>query len=374
MIDRRPPVARRGSGRGWLWLRPLVLISGFLAAGCPAKQDSSAAGPAVEAAPAQAEPTTPKVLPMLSKTPLLNARLDITHCAYGLYVNGGLVAQDNEGLPAREPHPINHWLRSGENEIALHLKKRGTDVDRCEAKVAVEYAEHGGDATAAPVTLLELGHSAEASLAGRPTEGSSPPGHYDAASGRPSAQGNLRVGPASVVRLPGRYDYVHVLARKFELSLPFPEWAFFRGERHKPLWEYEKSSEALPQYEALLAEYQRLWLLLQQKDVTGFLNACEERSKEIDLAYYKQPGDTRQTLRQQLESVMNDPLYELPTVVDDDDLFWTLTIGPTGKLLMLTQGERASPILRYQLKDGTPFSIIFPIAFRTEQGRYIVTR
>lgn len=311
---------------------------------------------------------------MLSKTPLLNAKLDITHCAYGLYVNGGLVAQDNEGLPVREPHPINHWLRSGENEIALHLKKRGADVDRCEAKVAVEYTEHGGDAIAAPVTLLELGHSAVASLAGRPTEGSSPPGHYDAASGRASAQGNLRVGPASLVRLPGRYDYVHVLSRKFELSLPFPEWAFFRGERHKPLWEYEESNQALPHYRALLAEYEKLRQLLSDRDVTAFLNVCEERSKEVDLAYYKQPGDTRQALRQQIESVMNDPAYELAAVANSPGKWWTLTIGPSGTLAALTTGERASPILRYQLKDGTPFSIIFPIAFRTEQGRYIVTR
>jgi hypothetical protein len=41
---------------------------------------------------------------------------------------------------------------------------------------------------------------------------------------------------------------------------------------------------------------------------------------------------------------------------------------------MLTQGMRASPILRYQMKDGTAFSLIFPVMFRKDGNRFVITR
>jgi hypothetical protein len=41
---------------------------------------------------------------------------------------------------------------------------------------------------------------------------------------------------------------------------------------------------------------------------------------------------------------------------------------------MLTQGPRASPIFRFQAKDDTPFSLVFPVMFRKDGARFIVTR
>jgi hypothetical protein len=37
---------------------------------------------------------------------------------------------------------------------------------------------------------------------------------------------------------------------------------------------------------------------------------------------------------------------------------------------MLTQGMRASPIFRFQAKDETPFSLIFPVMFRKDGSKF----
>jgi hypothetical protein len=74
---------------------------------------------------------------------------------------------------------------------------------------------------------------------------------------------------------------------------------------------------------------------------------------------------------------MNDPKYELFDVRLRDgtkgNKYWLYLVGSTGKLVMLGTGSRASPVLRYELKEGE-FSIIIPTMFHTKNGKFIVSR
>jgi hypothetical protein len=188
----------------------------------------------------------------------------------------------------------------------------------------------------------------------------------------------MRVGPASISPLPGRYSFVHVLKRDFDLPLPFPEWAFFKADTHKQLFEYGKDLDSLPRYMELLEAYGKLKDMLAQKDLSAFLDTCQARSREMDLAYYRQQGSTRKALKEQIESVMNDPKYALLDVREFDGTkgkgYWNYLVGSTGKLLQLGTGSRASPALRYEIKTDEPFSIIIPTMFHTVNGKFIVSR
>lgn len=310
-------------------------------------------------------------LSMFAHRPLVNLRVDIDQCAYQLFLNGGLVTSNLEGN-AHEDQPVNHWLRTGSNEIQLYMYKSAGEPDECDVKVAVHVQDNDNDKIP-EATALVLAHSAKATAAGSPTQGSSPPGLFDSHHGfHASDKGDLRVGPVKIVHLTGRGSQIYVLSRTFEAQLPFPEWAFFRGEKLKQWWEFESEKASHPAYEEVLRAYQGVWSLLQKRDVTGFLDACEERSREIDVAYYKQPGETRAGLRRDIENAMKNTKLELATL--DGDGFWKYTVGSTGKLIALTQGDRGSPIFRFQRKGGPPFSLIFPVVFRKEGDRYIVTR
>jgi hypothetical protein len=305
--------------------------------------------------------------------PLVGLRLDGEDCSYVVYVNGGLVASNLDGTPVAEEYPINQFLRSGENELAVHIyRSRETDPDTGELKVAIKVGD-ADDEKRPAATALTLAFAAKA--AGDRTGGSSPAGTFDSEHGyRPNDHGDVTVGKVAVKQLPGRGSVIHALTRTFSMHLPFPEWAFFKGEKVKQWWEFKDDQEKEPTYLEIQKAYGELQSLLAKKDVDAFLDACEERSREIDTAYYKKPGETRAALKQQLEAAINDPKVALIPVIKPAGKHWRYTVGSTGKIIGLTTGSRASPIIRFEMKDDTPFSLIFPVFFRKEGKRYIVTR
>lgn len=350
--------------------------------GGPQGQPNQPDPPAASAAPPASTPTAPSEQspaplarsPMIARQPLLHLRRDIAHCPYEIYVNGGLVERNGEALPTSGMQPINHWLRSGENEVAVHMYKWPEEPDECDVSVSLELSD-ASQAQASPVTLMTLVHKAKQAPPGDPTQGSSPAWALDSRRAfQQSAQGDVRVGPATVAQLTGALRMAHVLRRNITLSLPFPEWAFFRSDRLRTFADVESFKELRPEYDALLSAYERMWALLDKQDVDGFADACEERSRELDLGYYKQPGETRAALRQQLIATMKDAALKLNTLDLPAKKVWQWIIGPGGQVSVLTEGSDATPILRYPRKDGGAFSIIFPVMFRRENGRYIVTR
>jgi hypothetical protein len=311
-------------------------------------------------------------------SPLVNLALEISGCSYIVHVNGGLVSMNLMDTGANETNPINHWLRSGLNELNIQIYRwpeaRGRpDTTSIKASVTI------GDSSAPdaePTTALTLVYSAEADEQADPFRGSSPSGRFDSSTGyRFATTGDLQVDPPQSTQLTGRASLVQSLTRTFSMDLPFPEWAFFKGETVRQWWEYKDNADRQPTYDQIEAAYAKLRDLLARGEVTAFLNACEERSRETDLAYYKKPGSTRERLKTLLESAINDPSVELiDVIVKPGETPWRYTVGTTGKVIGLTLGRMASPILRFDMKDDTPFSLIFPVFFRKEGGRFIVTR
>jgi hypothetical protein len=310
---------------------------------------------------------------MNTGAPLVGLRLDGQECIYVVYVNGGLVASNMEATPVGEDYPINQFLRSGENELTVHLYRwHETDPDTGELKLAIKIGD-ADDENRPAVTALTLVYSAKAP--GDRTAGSSPPGTFDSQHAyRRAEHGDVTVGKASLTQLPGRGSVIHALSRTFSMHLPFPEWAFFKGEKVKQGWEFKDDQEMEPTYLEIQKAYGELQSLLAKKDVDAFLDACEERSREIDQAFYKKPGETRAALKQQLASAVNDPKFALSAVIKPEGKHWRYTVGSTGKIISLTTGSRGAPILRFRMKDDTPFSLIFPVFFRKQGQRYIVTR
>lgn len=311
---------------------------------------------------------------MSGSQPYYVLKLSTKTCQYAAFVNGGMVSRGPAGAPEDEQHPVNHWIRSGSNVLDLHVYKWPDEADRCEV-TAVLLLKDADAPDGEGTKILSLVYSASAGPKGSPIRGSSPSGRFDSRRGySPSDTGDTQVGDAKLARLGGLSTSVYSLSRSFELRTPFPEWAFFRGEKTKSLADASSKAEVDPLYEGAVGAYDKVRSLLEKKDVEGFLNACDERSREIDAAFFKPPGATRAALKKQIVDAMNDPELEFPPVRLKPGEFWKYSVGPTGQLIALTQGDRGSPIIRYQMKNDTPFSVVFPIVFRKNNGRYIVTR
>jgi hypothetical protein len=289
------------------------------------------------------------------RNPLIDVRVDIERCAYQVFVNGGSVAESKSPSPTHESAPANHFLRSGENELALFLFIQ--DEPACDAKLTVGVSDaHNPDGK--PTTLLTLAYSSS-QKAGKETSASTPAG--------------LDAGPVQTKVVPRNGFKILMVSRKFSAKLPFPEWAFFRGEKMPQGWEFPSSDQMTPAHDEIQRAYVALHDLLAKKDVNGFLDACEERSREIDLAYYKAKGATRARLKQELEAALNDPQYKLEPAVKAGGKRWTYNVGSTGRLIALTTGPRGSAILRFA-SPTNPLDLVFPVSFRKEGSRFIVTR
>ncbi len=311
---------------------------------------------------------------MIPARPLLNLRVDIESCQYDLFVNGGLVMRNMEGTPAHEEQPINHFVRSGSNEIEVLIYVDPDAPDTCEAKVAlvIKDAEHE---EAPGVTALVLGHTAKAGAAD-PTAGSTPAGVFDSRHGfeKPADKGDFKVGRASLRHLPTHRDPLDMLSRSFDLHLPFPEWAFFKGDKMKQGWEYETKDALKAGYAKVLPAYVQLASLLEKRDVNGYLDACEERSHEIDLAFYKSAGETRRRLAQELTTAFKDPTLKLEPTTPPPGKFWSYSVGSQGNLIALTQGSRGSSVIGFESTNGSLYRLGFPVVFRKQGDRFIVTR
>lgn len=306
--------------------------------------------------------------------PIFDLRLDIEGCPHDVYLNGGLVERNLDPTPAHIEYQVNHFIRSGKNELEVQLIQMSDEPLECDVKVALRWKDEAAPPDAVPVTLLTLVHDAKTAPVNDPTAGSSPSGSFDARTGVGQDGGALRVSAATLAPLAPNADAVRVLRRSFELPLRFPEWAYLRSDPLTLDYQFQTPDEERVAYEALLARYDELHALLAKGDIDGFLDACEERSREVDIAFYKPPGSTRRALEAQLKNAMTDANFVLADLRKDAGKRWGYFVGSQGSLAALTQGTRASTIFRYQMKDGSAFSLVFPVFFRKENGKFIVAR
>src|SRR5687768_7547202 len=116
-----PRSAREARGRcGFLGVRPYLIVATAVLAtlACKPRQPSGNTAPPT-IMPAVANKFEPKEGSMFLGKPLMSLRLDLESCPYKVFVNGGLVSMHIADAPANEEHPINHFLRFGDNVIEL---------------------------------------------------------------------------------------------------------------------------------------------------------------------------------------------------------------------------------------------------------------
>ena len=338
-----------------------------VAANAPAQAGAESGSGKSKAPPPAAQDQ--KGLAMVPGKPLFNVRLDIEGCAHDVYVNGGLVTRNLEGTPAHAEYPVNHWLRSGSNLLQVNMLLPEGEPDTCNVKLELRYKDDSAPPDAPALTLATLVHDGTTAPANNPTLGSSPSGSFDSRTGQPAtSSADVRVSAATIQPLTPKVPQAHVLSRSVELGLPFPEWAFFRGEVQRPDWDYESKEARQPVYGALLETYQSLHDLLAKGDIDAFVDACEERSREMDIAYYQPSGTSREALRSQVASAIANSKFELESIRKNPGKYWGYLVGPQGTLVALTQGTRASALLSFQRK-GEELAIVLPTFFRKEQGK-----
>ena len=233
------------------------------------------------------------------KEPEYFIALDMQQTARVVVVNGIEIEADFEGGSNQTTYPINHWIKNGENTVEIVYGPKdfmqSLMDENSTNKVSILVRGTVGDKKVEyVVTILEytpVYSENESDL----YKNSSPAGAFafgvDGSVTLDAAGKDAVVGDVKVL---GDYTYGVSgeeggrISRTFTANVPFPEWAFLSAEK---IFEFPSSSE---KYQTLKAqvwpELMKLWDMADKKDIDGLLKAFEFRSKELDQAFYYQPG------------------------------------------------------------------------------------
>lgn len=326
-----------------------------------------------KAKPTARRDSSKKVKPMQVPNPYLTLRIETDSMPYGVYVNGAPLTADETGGPANETWPINHMLRSGANEIALLTPPYETDdgksaFDKKARATLTVMVQEAGHLDRPGIPLMELCFVGERAGTESATNGSSPEGQFD--SSRQfiaDKSGDVIVNKPRVRTI--NDDGVLLISRAFAVGLSLPEWEFLGVKTDVVPTLYEgTATQAEKLYAGLFAAYEEIWNGLRTGNIDAIMPLFEERSRNTDRAMYLTPGTTQQRLKESFVEVLRDRTMTLQPIKVEG--FWSLDVGPGGRLMRLVTGAHSSAILRFEDKDG--LSVVYPVTFRRKGGRYIV--
>lgn len=308
---------------------------------------------------------------VLLDKPYFTVDLNMKNSAYVVEVNGALVYRDLVGRPMNAELPINHWLRSGENEISIMLltDDAKTPVDpKTECSITLQVRKSGGPANAnQAISRLSYSGKQASTTGGTGIELSTAAGTYDSNkhfyAGR---TGDVVIGAATIGPIA---DGGKIIRQKITLPTPFPEWAFFKSDTLPADVDAMSDAEFERYYTSVLVHYQRIEQALRRGDVDSILPMFAERSREIDTAFYYDPGTNAKELAYELKKIVKRPNTEMLPIEKGHSSVYTHT---NRKLLKLTRGG-GKDVIVFNLKD-IKASESYEIVFRKQGDQWIITR
>ena len=169
--------------------------------------------------------------------PTFYLRLDTSECKYDVKINGTFVEYNYGGRPHHIDYPINHWLRSGHNEIVIRMYEwpddeagYGVGTRKAPAKFSgrIKVKNSGEDiSTASEICNVIYQDVLEPEKTG--IGNSSEPGTFTLKESiEASAKGDIEISEIEkdVMESPRGIQ----VSRTFNLPVDLPEWGFFHGD------------------------------------------------------------------------------------------------------------------------------------------------
>lgn len=308
---------------------------------------------------------------MLLNKPVFTLRLNMQDCRFVVRLNGVQISRDDEGDSLSVNIPVNQWMRTGANEITLSLltfkgKYPISPEARCEVSLQVRPDNGTEEQT---VTISRLVFSGKlASVGSKGIEESTAAGQYDSTQQFFAVRkGDVTISEATIG--PHPEDHKSKQAKQtITLTTPFPEWAFFKSDTLPEVGPMTDDAEYDRYVDNLLVYYKQIYDALKSKNIDPVLPMFEERNREIDQAFYLQPGTTAQKIAKALKDAANDPNLELLGMSSKS---LAIRTQENRKLVELVRSSGNGPIV-FNIRGGGSES--YPIIFRKQGNQWIITR
>lgn len=314
-----------------------------------------------------------KVYAMQIHEPEYYLKLNMQACPRFVDINGIEVERNLDAQSSSAEIPINHWIRNGENTISFHygpedfVKARINEHSTCNFAVWVKGTLGGRDVN---FKVADLDYNPNYNLPEKERhKNSSPAGHYKLENNQTVLStspadfeiGEVQIGSGEFESVAGR------IYRTFTANVPFPEWAFFSAEHLSYYPSTDDGYEAMKN--KLWPMVLELWKLFETQDMEKILPLFEARSKEIDIAYYHEPGYTLKSLEADLKNVYTQK-YPLDRRAEDE---MQLVVSYNEKLVTLVNAATRNGTVIFYVKESDSV-IFFDIVWMKKDGKWIVAR
>ena len=311
---------------------------------------------------------------ILTEKPYFSISVESDLCMGYLLLNGQLLYAP-EMDPVKFDHPVNHWIRKGENELMMILAavdeqgNMGKFARTMKCTMTLRVRQSGSN-SGETFTVAALKFAAK-----DPTgiKGNTPEGRLDSKKGfAPAKTGDVAVSKAKKEPF---QEVGAIVSRSVTLpEIGLPEWKFYGSDNITDLSGVdiegrldEKASERLKK--ELLPIYRKIWSALEARKVEEVLPLFEERNEETDAAFFKKPGDTGATLAKELKDRASDPKNKLWPITDDNVI---IQLYDNNKLVRLSQNN-GKPLLSFDdVTDHVAYH--YDVIFRKSGDKWIITR
>ena len=279
-------------------------------------------------------------------------------------VNGVSVYKHFDLTSCYREQPINHLVTTGENEIKVLLVPDNAMHERAKVTVSLEVhsSENGRVYT---LSTIDYDEEAKDKLAK-----SSEAREYERSYLSPLTPETIKVSGLEQKRITGyQGDRINgiALTQKVSFRTPFPRWKFLDSEDTSSTT-FDEPSETTA-YEAfkstkemqeLYAIYEEIHRAIKEGKISSIIDMFDERSTEMDRAYYRKKGYNKEGLVERLVDVSTN--WEIREFNPKKTDYF---IENNRKLIYLK-------VIRFKNSDGLYRTL--GMTFRRDNGKWILTR
>ena len=310
------------------------------------------------------------ILPKLfGDKPIYKLKIEGKENMIEVFFNGVRVYKDDTLTSSYITYPINNLIATGKNELKVRLiamqSINYTFKSRSKFKITFMVKSEGKEHV---LSVLQYTHKEIEKFAG-----TTPSGTYSIDNQlKPSNEGDLTIGEVKTSPMPMyRTQKVKglIFTQNISVPTPFPRWKFLDSENildtnfdDLSMDKYQKL-KASPKIQALYDQYTLLHSAFKAKNVHKILDMIEERSKEMDIAWYSQQGFNRKEMQEDLNEMLNNNDWEFVGFDRDKHYFFIEDNNKIGYLNAIAFNKK-----NVELRTSYRFS------FRYSKGKWILTR
>ena len=291
------------------------------------------------------------------------------NASYYISFNDVDVFTEASDAPVKQTIPVNQWAVNGDNILLVSVNFRNNEPLELakNSSLKVELFLRTKDQNKELSHLItEFNIKPSKNMPGEVASSSLESVSIDSSSYKQSTAGDIKIGKWDTKSEDSWIDY----KQSIRIDLGLPEWEFLSAENLGNI-DNMPEDDFFALSDELFEEYKNIWNMMSNKDLDKVLEATELRSREMNQAFYLEPGSKEADMKKSLSSAFSNEDLFLDKLIENDAA--QLSILANGKVLNIKVAGTDEPPIYFSHKRGS-FTRLYDFYFMKKNGKWIIIR